>query len=69
MLGRSFNVHLIMALQRADSSYFINGARDNFPIRIGLGRLSDESRRMLFPDMQKDDYIPLKRGEGYLTSM
>ncbi|PFZ41781.1 hypothetical protein COL77_17075 [Bacillus wiedmannii] len=68
MLARSFNVHLIMALQRADSSYFVNGARDNFPIRLGLGRLSDESRRMLFPDMQKDDYEPLKRGEGYLQT-
>ncbi|MFC4389259.1 FtsK/SpoIIIE domain-containing protein [Gracilibacillus marinus] len=68
MLGRSFNVHIIMALQRADSSYFVNGARDNFPIRLGLGRLSDESRRMLFPDMEKDDYISLKRGEGYLQT-
>lgn len=68
MLARSFNVHLIMALQRADSSYFVNGARDNFPIRLGLGRLSDESRRMLFPDMQKEDYVPLKRGEGYLQT-
>lgn len=68
MLGRSFNVHIIMALQRADSSYFVNGARDNFPIRLGLGRLSDESRRMLFPDMEKSDYVPLKRGEGYLQT-
>ncbi|WP_242303244.1 FtsK/SpoIIIE domain-containing protein [Bacillus cereus group sp. BfR-BA-01495] len=68
MLARSFNVHLIMALQRADSSYFVNGARDNFSIRLGLGRLSDESRRMLFPDMQKEDYEPLKRGEGYLQT-
>lgn len=68
MLGRSFNVHLIMALQRADSSYFLNGARDNFPIRLGLGRLSEESRRMLFPDMPRDDYTPLKRGEGYLQT-
>jgi len=68
MLARSFNVHLIMALQRADSAYFLNGARDNFPIRLGLGRLSEESRRMLFPDMQKDDYTPLKRGQGYLQT-
>lgn len=68
MLARSFNVHVIMALQRADSSYFMNGARDNFPIRLGLGRLSDESRRMLFPDMDKDNYIPLKRGQGYLQT-
>lgn len=68
MLARSFNVHVIMALQRADSAYFMNGTRDNFPIRLGLGRLSDESRRMLFPDMDKENYIPLKRGQGYLQT-
>lgn len=68
MLARSFNVHVIMSLQRADSTYFINGARDNFPIRLGLGRLSDESRRMLFPDMDKENYTPLKRGQGYLQT-
>lgn len=68
MLGRSFNCLIIMTLQRADSSYFVNGARDNFGIRLGLGRLSDESRRMMFPDMQKDEYKPLRRGEGYLQT-
>lgn len=64
MLGRSFNVHVILSLQRADASYFYQGTRDNFPIRIGLGKLSRESKTMMFPDLE--NYEPLGIGKGYL---
>lgn len=65
MLGRGAGVFVIMALQRADANY-ITG-RDNFGNALGLGRLSAESTRMLFPD---DTAIiqPKGRGHGYLRT-
>lgn len=65
MLGRGAGVFVIMALQRADANY-ITG-RDNFGNALGLGRLSAESVRMLFPD---DAAIiqPKGRGHGYLRT-
>lgn len=62
MLGRGVQVFVIMALQRADAAY-ITG-RDNFGNCIGLGHLSKESIRMLFPD--DTDIQPKPRGKGYL---
>ena len=62
MLGRGVSIFVSLALQRADSS-FISG-RDNFGNRIGLGRLSPESIKMLFED--NDIILPKKRGRGYL---
>ena len=63
MLGRGVQVFVIMALQRADAAY-ITG-RDNFGNCIGLGTLSKESVRMLFPD-DADKIVPKPRGKGYL---
>ena len=63
MLGRGVQVFVIMALQRADAAY-ITG-RDNFGNCIGLGHLSNESSRMLFPD-DADKIQPKPRGKGYL---
>ena len=45
MLGRSFNVHILVSVQRADSTYF-ERARDNFSVVIALGNLSKESALM-----------------------
>ena len=45
--------------QRADSTYFSHGARDNYMVSIGMGRLSKESKGMLFPGEEiPEDYIP-----------
>lgn len=45
--------------QRADSTYFSHGARDNYMVSIGLGRLSKESKSMLFPGEDfPEDYAP-----------
>lgn len=65
MLGRGAGVFVIMALQRADANY-ITG-RDNFGAACGLGRLSIESIRMLFPD-EADQIQPKGRGHGYLRT-
>lgn len=47
MLSRSFNMQVIICVQRADAQYF-STARDNANLIVGLGNLSDESRSMLF---------------------
>lgn len=65
MLGRGARMFVIMVLQRADANY-ITG-RDNFGNALGLGRLSNESVRMLFPD-DTDLIQPKGRGHGYLRT-
>ena len=63
MLGRSFNVHVLISQQRVDAAYF-NTARDNFSLVVGLGRLSREAVIMMFADF-KDEIDPVKpRGQG-----
>ena len=53
MLGRSLNVQIVLAMQRPDAVFFRNGARDNFNLVIGMGNLSGDGKRMVFPS----DYI------------
>ena len=65
-MGRSFCCHVIISQQRADAIYF-NQFRDNFSLCIGMGNLSDESRKMLFPDYAKDLLPDRTRGTGYLS--
>lgn len=63
-LGRSFRIHVIISQQRADAVYF-NQYRDNFSANIGMSVLSDESRKMLFPDYAKELSPDRQRGTGY----
>lgn len=63
-LGRSFRCHVIISQQRADAVYF-NQFRDNFSMCVGMGNLSDESRKMLFPDYAKELSPDRQRGTGY----
>ncbi|MCR4596862.1 MAG: hypothetical protein K5673_08775 [Lachnospiraceae bacterium] len=48
MMGRGIGFGVWIVTQRADSTLFSNGARDNFMIIIGLGRLSKEQKGMVF---------------------
>jgi len=66
MLGRSFNVHLIVSIQRADSTFFATGARDNFSHIIALGNLSKEAKQMLFTDYKEEMQESMKQGTGYM---
>lgn len=67
MLGRSFNVHVIVSQQRADAQYF-STARDNFNLVIGLGNLSDESKGMFFSEYKKLMLPNRKQGTGYMLN-
>lgn len=63
MIGRELpgggSAWIWVVCQRGDSTYFPRGTRDNFMVSIGIGRLSKETKGMLFPgeDFPKD-YAP-----------
>ena len=64
MLGRSFNVFLILVMQRPDSAYL--PARENIGLVIALSNQSVESKEMFFHSF-KDEMPPdRKRGTGYM---
>ena len=63
MMGRSFNLHVIVSVQRADAAYF-STARDNFSAVIAMGRLSKEAVDMLFSEYKEEIRRDKSRGEG-----
>lgn len=65
MLGRGCLIFVILTMQRADASQLTG--RDNFGNVVGLGNLSPESKRMVFPDLS-DQIKPQLRGHGYLLT-
>lgn len=62
MLGRSFNIHVIVSQQRLDASYFSN-SRDNFSVICGMGSLSKESVEMMFSEYR--DLINRNKTQGH----
>lgn len=67
MLGRSFNIHVLISQQRVDASYF-NSARDNFNLVIGLGNLSSEGKEMMFKEFKEEMRPDRKQGTGYMLT-
>lgn len=67
MLSRSFNMQVIICVQRADAQYF-SAARDNVNLIVGLGNLSDESRSMLFSSYRNEMLPDRKQGTGYMLT-
>ncbi len=67
MLGRGIQYGVWIVTQRADASLFANGARDNFMVVVGLGKMSREQKGMIFPGEEMPDKI-FKRGEGTLLA-
>lgn len=67
MLGRGIQFSCWIITQRADSTLFSNGARDNFMIIIGLGRMSREQKGMVFSGEDIPDRI-YRQGEGLILA-
>lgn len=65
MLGRSFNLHVIISQQRSDAIHF-GTARDNFSVVITLGSLSKESIQMLFSQYKNEITPNQSIGNGYI---
>ena len=64
MLGRSFNVHVLLCMQRLDVAYI--QARDCIGLVIATGNLSEEGKEMMFHDYKKKMEPNRKRGTGYM---
>ncbi|WP_075721087.1 hypothetical protein [Roseburia sp. 499] len=67
MLGRGINFGIWIVTQRADSTLFSNGARDNFMVIVGLGNLSKEQKGMVFSGQEIPD-TRFSAGEGMLLA-
>lgn len=71
MLGRGIGYGFWCVTQRADSSLFSNvstgGARDNFMVILGLGRMSREQKGMVFTGEDLPDKV-YRQGEGCLLA-
>lgn len=66
--GRSSRVHLVFATQRPDAQYFGGDMRDNFRMRISMGRLSPQGAMMMWENPAVGTSIP--RGcRGRATSV
>jgi len=66
LLGRSYNVHVLVSQQRADAEYFAK-ARDNFGLVIALGNISKESAAMF--NFDRDKMEPVSGiGCGYILT-
>ena len=67
MLGRGIGYGLWCVVQRPDSTFFQNGARENFMLVCGLGRISREQKAMIFTGEDLPDKV-YQKGEGVLLA-
>lgn len=65
MLGRSFDIQVVISNQRGDADYF-GKIRDNFSSILALGNLSKETVQMFFSDEKEIISLRNKQGVGYL---
>jgi hypothetical protein len=65
ILGRSYNIHIIIGLQRADAEHFKAGARDQFGAVLRIGNLSKKQRLMLFNKYRDEMVGDYTQGTGY----
>lgn len=69
MLGRSFNVHVMLSQQRMDASYFATGgSRDQLNLVISLSNLSAEGKEMFFREFKDQIKPDRKQGTGYMIT-
>lgn len=67
MLGRQVGYFIILACQRPDAKYFADGMRDQFHLRIALGKNSEMGYGMVFGTETKKLFVEKKiKGRGYI---
>lgn len=67
MLGRQVGCFIILACQRPDAKYFADGMRDQFHLRVALGRNSEMGYGMVFgTENKKRFYYKKDKGRGYI---
>lgn len=69
MMGRSYNLHLILSQQRMDASYFASGgSRDQLNLVIALSNLSAEGKEMFFREFKDQIKADRRQGTGYMIT-
>lgn len=64
-LARTARLHCVAALQRADQKFLEGEAKDNFTMRVSLGKLSSVAAQMIHSDATAGRTIPIGiRGRG-----
>lgn len=53
LLGRQLGFYLIMGMQRPDAKFLPDGMRDQFGLRVSLGKLSTQGYAMMYGDTDK----------------
>lgn len=66
MLGRQSGFFLILACQRPEAKYLSDGIRDQFHMRIALGRMSELGYGMMFGECKKEFFYKPIPGRGYI---
>ncbi|EOO11491.1 FtsK/SpoIIIE domain-containing protein [Bacillus cereus] len=63
--GRQAGIEVVMIMQRPDANILSGNLRDQFGVRIGLGNMTDEGRRMLFGSVDMEFKSIREIGGGY----
>ncbi len=68
LMGRSANVHLLMALQRAETSVIDVGAiRGNLRLELVWRNLSVGNFKMVFGVSKDESILEREKGQGYIS--
>ena len=65
-VGKGFGVWTIC--QRPQATVFLEGSRDNYMVSLNLGRLSKETKQMLFSDEEISEGVVYGKGEGVMLA-
>ncbi|MGF2193303.1 MULTISPECIES: FtsK/SpoIIIE domain-containing protein [Enterococcus] len=68
LMGRQCGVFLILGTQRPDTKYLDGAIRDNFGLRVTLGRVSKAGYKMIFEHTVKSLFNKPIKGRGYIDS-
>lgn len=64
--GRQAGVEVVLIMQRPDASIISGNIRDQFGVRIGLGNMSNDGRKMIFGNVDFDYKTITEIGGGYI---
>ncbi|EKZ0314979.1 DUF87 domain-containing protein [Listeria monocytogenes] len=64
--GRQAGIEIVMIMQRPDTSILSGNIRDQFGVRIGLGNMTDDGRKMLFGTTDTNFKTVQEIGGGFI---
>ena len=67
LMGRQLGIFIILSTQRPDAKYISGDIRDNLSLRLALGSMSDDGKRMVFGSEGKDLILgEFETGKGFI---